>query len=809
MAQNENVEANATDATSTSMFESEFSGVIFNNIPDCYPPKQDIECRFTIKPSVKPSTRDWVGLFKVGWQSSREHYTYEWSPLLQDFDGRLPLVNRVVFRGTYLPSADDEFYQFCYVTSAGEIRGASVPFQIKTKVVEPELVCCEIEDEDGCSMLLVKNKTAILEDSLGRALEENAVLKASKETFEEDLAIANENIMDLESRKANLTAQVKEFDEKCFALKKEFEDVEKALGQKCEDWEEEKIRRTELESRLADLESQRTDLSAMLNSANQKVQELSHILEQERSQSSEVAKNKEKLVTEKMQFLEGMAADREMLEKLRGDLKVKGEEVNSLKARLGETRAKAKAEVSNLSAQLEKANGRVIQFQEELAKERNTGDNLRRSTEMEIEKQSKKVREIQNELKSKEQELGRAQVAQDELVLKLAEFQQASSEIQETKRRELTALTGMLKKLQAESKEKQEIIHRLEDELQDLQGQLTVEQGKNVALEEDYESVVRALEDQLEGQKALNASLCSQSDNNLIQLQTQLQRQLEANADLSHQLEAKTADVKQLEEAQEKCKKDLDEDEEKAQRAWLQLSAADATVRALTTEKESLEAKLNDCKKESAKQSKASAASMFALQTAHTHLEKKLLQSKKEQENLWRERNDLKRTLANFQGSFPTDDLRHQIEELRAHNEDLRVRLNMGAEAYKMKFIECRKLQSQLKKLQRSNSAESIDISMNADVQSVVSKLRQALDSERELVSSAKLSLDELKERMLQKDHEVLQVRGFSVHCYSIILFSKVTIKDSWCRQILHLSEVTSGYFEIYTFLQRDFWCYM
>lgn len=112
--------------------ESEFSAVIFNNVPEYYPPDRDIECRYTIKNSVEPNSRDWIGLFRVGWQSSREHYTYEWSPLLNTHEQGKPLSNRVVFRERYLPKADDEFYQFCYVTSAEDVRGASVPFQIKT-----------------------------------------------------------------------------------------------------------------------------------------------------------------------------------------------------------------------------------------------------------------------------------------------------------------------------------------------------------------------------------------------------------------------------------------------------------------------------------------------------------------------------------------------------------------------------------------------------------------------------------------------------------------------------------------------------
>ena len=757
MADNESVDETGPGASSS---ESEFSGVIFNDVRGCYPPNEDIECRYTIKPSVKPSSKDWVGLFKVGWHSSREYSTYEWSPLLQNYDGRVPLQNRVLFRARHLPAKnEEEFYQFCYVTSGGDIRGASVPFQIKTKVADMDLVCREIEDEECSSIMLVNTKTAMLEDSLSRTLEENKSLAAGKENAEAELAAANEKILDLEAGKSGLMQQLHSNKEKLELAEGEVRGLTRKVGQISEELRVEKERGADLEARLAEEQARRSDVATMLESANMKVKELSEIVEKERSESSEALKNEEKLVTEKVQYLESMAADREMLQKLHDNLKVKDEEVNSLKARLSETRAKAKAEVGSLSATVDAANEKVAQIQEELAKERSTCDNLRRSTEMEIEKEGKKVRSLQIELRSKEQELGEAKAARAEQALQLVELQQTTKESQEKSTKDFSAISRVLRNSQEDCNRKQEYINQLEDELQDMKQQLGLMKDKNMALEEDYEATMRALEDQLEGQKALNESLCNQSDSNLLHLQAQLQRQLEANAALGHQLESKTVELKQAEEALETFRAELEESKGKVQRAWLQLSAADVTVRDLKMDKEALQTKLNDESHQKSKQSKNSDASMFALKTAQSHLEKKLLESEREQENLWRERNELKRTLANFQSNLPAGDLRHQLDDLRTHNEDLRVRLNMGAEAYKMKFIECRKLQSQLKKCQRSVSTESVEVSIDPDVQSIVSKLRQALDSERELVACTKSALEKEKEVVMQKDVELVKVR--------------------------------------------------
>lgn len=735
--------ANSTEFTSLPS-ESEFSAVIFNKVPECYPPDRDIECRYTIKNSVRPNSRDWIGLFKVGWQSSREHYTYEWSPLLDIQNGEegRPVANRVVFRQRYLPKADDEFYQFCYVTYVGDVRGASIPFQIKTKPFEQEeLQCCEIEDDEGSSIMVVKNKTAILEESLGRALEENAVLKASKETAEADLANANERIMQLELRKVELTNSLKE-NEKKLAL------LEETLAQKTPMLEAEQSRRKELE-RTVD------DLNAIKGNADKRINELMMIVEQERAQTSEVEKNKEKLVVEKKQYLESMTADRQMIEKLQNDLKGKEDEFNLLKTRHMELKTKARSESAEFSEKLEKINSMNGKLQEQLAQVTAENTMLRRNIEEESDRLTKKIRDVYLELKNKDQELEKAQEEIANYGRAIANLESSKEEILKDASHEADLLGTKITKLQDELKEKQELIYQLEQELEDIKSQLNQEKGKTTALEEDYESVIRALQDQLEGEKALNHSLCSQSDRNLADLQEQVQKQLETNMELSAQLEGKKAEIRGLCDELEDCKKQQHAAEEKVQKAWTQITAADVEVKSLKLEKEKLQTTLTDTQGASVQSSKNSAASMYALQTAHTHLEKNYLKIKKDCDELWRERNELKRTVAAFQGSVASDDVRLQIEELRACNEDLRVRLNMGAEAYKMKFIECRQLEAKLSKLKRTSSVESLESGSVLEMQSMLVKLRKALDEE-------KRALNVEKSMVLQKNEEINQVILFT-----------------------------------------------
>ena len=744
-------------AATVESSDSEFVAVVFHSIQECYPPELKIECRYTIKPTVKPSSRDWIGVFRVGWQSLREYLTYEWSPMpvVDDGDGK-PISNRVVFPGKSIPKSDDEFYQFCYVTYGGEIRGASVPFQIKTKIAEPDLECCEIEDEDGTTMLLVKNKTAILEEQLSRALDENATLKASKETIATELRNSNERILRLENQKADLTAFVKELQEKCDTTTAEVGTLRKSLEEKNQEMNREWIAREDSERKAGELELKNQDLMVSLDSANKRAEEFGKLLEAERLQNTEVQLNTQKLVVEKVQYLEIMAGDRKVIENLTRDLHARDEEIRVLKQQITVLKETTK---TVLAASKEKES-QIEKLQEELVKQRHEFEKGKQQLEGEVKKETEKYSGICAEFKAKEKII--ADLEQEKLAIKqeLAVEQLQVVKLRKDAEQDYALIESNIQAMKEELQEKQEVISKMEYEMEDMSNQLSGEKDKNAALEEDYESVVRVLEEQLEGERAFNKSLCSQSDRNAAELEEKFHRQLALNEEMAQHLETKGSEIKKLEEEVQSCRKQIESYEERVGIAWKQITAADAEVKSLQREKESLQTTLNDTKGASIKSSKNSAASMYALQTAHADLKKKYLQSQKEKEELWRERNELKKVIAAFQQSLPSDDLRNQIEDLRAKNEDLRVRLNMGAEAYKVKFIECRRLQSQMKKLQRGVSTESsVSEASISDVQSVVSKLRQALDDEKQLAVSIKKALEDEKQLAIQRNKEIDEVR--------------------------------------------------
>ncbi|XP_077057111.1 calcium-binding and coiled-coil domain-containing protein 2 isoform X2 [Siphateles boraxobius] len=110
------------------METSSYSQVVFNDVPPSYPPNTAVSCRYTVTGDLQPNPRDWIGIYKVGWNLTQQYYSYEWVEPCLDHIGPEPIVHQVVFKESYLPKDDGEFYQFCYVDSIGYVKGASTPF---------------------------------------------------------------------------------------------------------------------------------------------------------------------------------------------------------------------------------------------------------------------------------------------------------------------------------------------------------------------------------------------------------------------------------------------------------------------------------------------------------------------------------------------------------------------------------------------------------------------------------------------------------------------------------------------------------
>jgi len=79
-----------------------FSHVRFLCIPETYTAGADVQCSFVISEDQVVNSRDWVGLYRVGWRSSSDYFYYEWSPVPSNYVAGMEVPNRVLFPGNLI-----------------------------------------------------------------------------------------------------------------------------------------------------------------------------------------------------------------------------------------------------------------------------------------------------------------------------------------------------------------------------------------------------------------------------------------------------------------------------------------------------------------------------------------------------------------------------------------------------------------------------------------------------------------------------------------------------------------------------------
>ncbi|XP_051263717.1 tax1-binding protein 1 homolog B isoform X1 [Dicentrarchus labrax] len=248
---------------SNDMDTSNFAHVIFQNVGKSYLPHAALECHYTLTQFIKPHPKDWVGIFKVGWSTARDYYTFLWSPLPENYVEGTAVHRTVVFQGYYVPNDDGEFYQFCYVTHKGEIRGASTPFLFRANSPsEDELLT--VEDECNSDILVVTTKASFLEQKVEEAQRE-------KDELVKNMALLQQEKEQLETEKESLQKECEQEKETCARLRRENQDVQNSSQALQEEKEEVKRRLEEATARVIQLEE---DLIGVTQKGLQKETEL-------------------------------------------------------------------------------------------------------------------------------------------------------------------------------------------------------------------------------------------------------------------------------------------------------------------------------------------------------------------------------------------------------------------------------------------------------------------------------------------------------------------------------------------------------
>ncbi|KAF7240364.1 Calcium-binding and coiled-coil domain-containing protein 1 [Varanus komodoensis] len=233
-------------------------GVAFLNVASSYVPHTKVECYYTLPSGLKPSPRDWIGIFKanvfpyafncpghpslamvqlgivlgtrlntpkvVEASSVRDYYTFVWCTVPDGGASARALLHcSVQFQASYLPKPGPQQYQFRYVDRHGEVRGQSPPFQFSEPQPMDELVTLEEASDDNgdTDMLLVVPKATLLETQLeesrqeqGALLQESCRLKEEVQELRSRIAELEEVLSSLRDEHSKLAAQYKARDGK-------------------------------------------------------------------------------------------------------------------------------------------------------------------------------------------------------------------------------------------------------------------------------------------------------------------------------------------------------------------------------------------------------------------------------------------------------------------------------------------------------------------------------------------------------------------------------------------------------------------
>ncbi|XP_078109258.1 tax1-binding protein 1 homolog B isoform X2 [Sander vitreus] len=434
---------------SDTMDTSNFAHVIFQNVGKSYMPHAALECHYTLTQFISPNPKDWVGIFKVGWSTARDYYTFLWSPLPENYVEGTAVNRIVVFQGYYVPNDDAEFYQFCYVTHKGEIRGASTPFQFRANSPsEDELLT--VEDECNSDILVVTTKASFLEQKMEEA-------KREKEELVKNMGLLQQEKEQLEAEKESLQKECEQEKETCAQLRRVSQEVQNSSQALQEEKEEVKRRLEEATARVIQLEE---DLIGVTQKGLQKETELDSLKDRVKKLTAEKEALESHLKNEKdeKELYKTHLKNRELENtKLSAELQM----LKSVDVNKENTIAQFKEEVGRLQACLTE---KEKHYREILAKVPPLGD----------------MKALKEQLRQKEEQL---QAKQQQSSLLAAELRDASS----TRDRTMSELYHM--KLEADAirqakAEAQAQCVRLERLVEQMKAEAKIEAAKAAAEEE-------------------------------------------------------------------------------------------------------------------------------------------------------------------------------------------------------------------------------------------------------------------------------------------------------------------------------------
>ncbi|XP_072417375.1 uncharacterized protein [Chiloscyllium punctatum] len=431
---NENQENQQTDIS--LLYSSTFAQVIFVNVEKVYMTDVPVKCNYTLTPRIIAHKKDWIGIFKVGWSTARDYHTFVWAPLPKE-DNQVERQQQVTFEAYYLPKDYNDFYQFCYVTQKGEIRGASTPFGFKQAHSN---LSDHLDNDFSQEMLIITTQ-----DKLEETEREKDDLKASNVKLVEENTALKEKIKEFETQaqqdKEEYFRALEINKKHMMALEKQMleQKVDNEVELKAQSEKTEQLRRelAERDTMFLKVQKENQDLQAKLESAQVSVEQIKQNNDKAADKTKhfqQEAKTLRMEISTKETELTNLAETKNQIAK---ELEVSLDNIKHLQSELDyqkkENRKLAEGlkKMSGMEIELQKQTAEVLHLQQALSDcEKLKAASL--TTERQLQEQ---VVNLQQRLTAMEEQLQQAKEQQVQTVVELkaakAEYEKSNTNLRE------------------------------------------------------------------------------------------------------------------------------------------------------------------------------------------------------------------------------------------------------------------------------------------------------------------------------------------------------------------------------------------
>nr|XP_046212318.1 tax1-binding protein 1 homolog B-like isoform X1 [Oncorhynchus gorbuscha] len=612
------------ETTANMELSTNFSQVVFQEIPNSYVSNVALTCCYTLTAAIQPNPRDWVGIFKVGWSTTKDYHTFVWVEPSLDLIGLEPVRKQVLFTAYYLPKDDSAFYQFCYVDSNGQVRGASTPFCFKAP--GEQSTDCSLEND--LLVIITQEKVEQREREkeelvmeLGQLKEQNETLRSALKEQQQEidhLKLSNEELYQADGNTENarehedLTQNTKLMDD---SHRGQEEQVEKSEREKEELTMELGQLKEQNETLTCALKEQQQEIDHLKESKKELVQLVSKLEKQQENtrEHKELAQNFKSLdesqrgqesltpICEKYERalikIKQLKKEREVL---RGKVEVQCVEIAQLSPRLKESereshRLKAHIQLLQVDLQSSKKEKKCSALKEQQQQE--SKEELVQLVSK-LEQQQQNTREHE-ELAQNAKSMDESQRGQESLTTICEKYEQALIKIKQLKK-EGEELKGKIEvpsveiaPLSPRLKESEQESHKLKDHIQLLQVDLQSSEKEKEKLSAALHrvcGVTHDLHDLKTGNKALRRSLSEQEQQplqmvdsdwkeqyqallgQLEEAQTLLHKELQASNNTRKRAEQAERELEELKECMESTAMTSDQTKQKSSKLEMQLS---------------------------------------------------------------------------------------------------------------------------------------------------------------------------------------------------------------------------------------------